>query len=59
LPAAKNQVRTVSVGKKTEVPDAHEATGKQMQQETTEELIGADRHLSFLVAVCVVFSTGR
>ncbi len=47
-------MRTASVGKKTEVPDAHEATGQQMQQEPTEELIGADGHFLFLVAVCVV-----
>jgi hypothetical protein len=42
-------LRTKSVGKNTEVTDAHEPTGKQMQQQAPEELIGSDGHLSLLV----------
>ena len=36
------------------MPDAHEATGEQMQKKAPKKLIGADCHLSFLVAVGVI-----
>ena len=36
------------------MPDAHEATWKQMQQKAPKELIGADGHLPLLVAVGVI-----
>ena len=36
------------------MPDAHKATGKQMQKKAPKKLIGADCHLSFLVAVRII-----
>ena len=52
--AASNQWCTASIGEDAEVPDAHEATGEQMQKKAPKKLIGADCHLSLLVAVRII-----
>ncbi len=42
------------MGKKTKVSDAHKPLGQQVQQKTTQELIGRERHRPFPVAVSAV-----
>ena len=39
------------MGQKTEVPDADEAGGKQVEQEAAQELLDRERHQALLIAV--------
>ncbi len=50
-PAEGQQAGAASVGEKSEVADADEAAGEQVQQEAAQELVDGQGHESFLVAV--------
>ena len=45
------------IGKESEIADAHEAAGEQVQEETTQELIDEQSHQPRLVAVSEVSPT--
>ncbi len=50
-PAEGQQAGAASVGEKSEVADADEAAGEQVQQEAAQELVNGQGHESVLVAV--------
>ncbi len=57
--AAYEHTATPAVGKKSEVADADQALGQNVDQEAAQELICGDRHDLLLAAVRIVFPAKR
>ena len=52
--AAFERSTTSAVGKETEVPNANQAAGQNVQQEAAQELMGGNCHDLLLATVCIV-----
>jgi len=57
LEAERQEGGALPIGKESEIADAHEAAGEQVQEETTQELIDEQSHQPRLVAVSEVSPT--
>jgi hypothetical protein len=57
--AACEHTATPAVGEKAEVPDADQALGQNVDQESAQKLVCGNGHNLLLAAVCIVFPAKR
>ena len=55
LPGPGDRGAPLAIGEQPEVPDAHEAAWEDVQKETAEEFVDAERHGFCVAAIGVVF----